>query len=343
MPVLPLNPLRRGIATAALGLGLGLALPAWSLNIMVTNDDSCNAEGINVLMDALEAAGHSVTMYAPAGEQSGRGGAISTAIGSSYDISNVGFHGPTGAENRYCVRVPSANPAEGAEDETITISATPKDSMLVGLQRLKGTDIDLVVSGINDGQNIGSTATSSGTVGAAVGAVLSGIPAIAVSHNRFSGEAGMSVAELADLVVEVVAALEEQREAGEALLPPLTALNINNPPGPVRGIAHTTLGTRTDILYGPTANDAGGVDIAFNGLVSLASLLGDEALANELANNPDATIEDFAAAGLDVNDETSMSAAGYVTITTMDGDFTAGLRKRELLQLKLRDLSAGGE
>lgn len=331
--------LRLGLAAAA----MSLALPAWSLNILVTNDDSCNSEGINVLMDALEAAGHSVTMYAPAGEQSGRGGAISTAIGSSYDISNVGFHGPTGAANRYCVRVPSTNPAEGAGDETITISATPKDSMLVGLQRLQDSGVDLVVSGINDGQNIGSTATSSGTVGAAVGAVLSGYPAIAVSHNRFSGAEGMSVADLAALVVDIVDTLEAQREGDEPLLPALTALNINNPAGPVRGIAHTTLGTRTDIVFGPTANDAGGVDIAFNGLVNLARLLGDEALAEELANNPDATVEDFAAAGLDINDETSMSAAGYVTITTMDGDFTANLRKRELLQLKLRDLGAGGE
>ncbi|GAB3289235.1 5'/3'-nucleotidase SurE [Parahaliea aestuarii] len=339
MPSFTLKPLRLALATAA----MGLALPAWSLDILVTNDDSCNAEGINVLMDALEAAGHNVTMYAPAGEQSGRSGAVSTDIGQSYGISNVGFHGPTSAGNRFCVRVPAANPAEGAEDEFITISATPKDSMLVGLARLGDTPPDLVISGMNDGQNIGTTATSSGTVGAAIAAILEGVPAIAVSHNRFSGSEGMSREALADLVVDVVATLEAARNDGEPLMPELTALNINNPAGPVRGIAYTSLGSRSDILLGPTANDSGGVDVSFNGLVTLSTLLGDAALAEELANNPAADLEDFAAAGLDITDETSMSAAGYVTITTMDGDFTAGLRKRELMQLKLRELSAGGQ
>ena len=70
----------------------------------------------------------------------------------------------------------------------------------------------------------------------------------------------------------------------------------------------------------------------------LAELLGDEDLAEELQNNPDATVQDFADAGLDVEDETSMFVAGYITITTLDGDLTAGLRQRELTQVKLRGL-----
>jgi len=329
--------LYRGVGLAL----LGFTLPAWSLNILVTNDDSCNSEGINVLMDVLESAGHTVTMYAPAGEQSGRGGAISTNISSSYGISNVGFHGPTGASNRYCVRVPETNPAEGAEGE-ITISATPKDSMLVGLARLADNTPDLVISGINDGQNIGAVATSSGTVGAAVAALLKGIPAMAVSRNRFSGDTGMTFSDLAELVVSVVAELESQRAAGEPLMPELTALNINNPAGVPRGIVHTSLGQMSDIRLGPTAS-GDGVIVGFNGLLSLEELVGDAEVAAELAANPDATVQDFADAGVDINDESSMSVAGYITITTMDGDFTAGLRKRELLQLKLRDLNAGGE
>lgn len=332
-----LKPLRLGLAAAA----LGFTLPAWSLDILVTNDDSCNSEGINVLMDALEGAGHSVAMYAPAGEQSGRSGAASTDIGNRYDISNVGFHGATSAGNRYCVRVPADNPAEGV-DEEITISATPKDSMLVGLVALGNKQPDLVVSGINDGQNIGITATSSGTVGAAIAALQKGIPAIAVSRNRFSGADGMSFADLAQLVVDVVATLEAQRTEGEPLLPTGTALNINNPAGPPRGIVHTSLGKQSDIRFGPGA--AGdGVGVVFAGLLSLEELVGDAALAEELAGNPDATLQDFAAAGVDIGDESSMSVAGYVTITTMDGDFTAGLRQRELLQLKLRELGTGGE
>lgn len=321
-------------------LSLGLAMPAWSLDILVTNDDSCNSEGINILMDTLEAAGHNVTMYAPAGEQSGRSGSISTAINSSYTINNVGFHGPTSASNRNCVRVPMENPAEG-DDSEITASATPKDSMLVGLAALGEQRPDLVVSGINDGQNIGTTATASGTVGAAVAALQHGIPAIAVSRNRFSGESGMSFADVADLVVDVVATLEAQSGDGGALLPPRTALNINNPAGPPRGIVYTQLGNRSDLNFGPTANEEG-VIVGFNGLLALDDLI-DPALAEELAANPGASLQDFADAGLDISDESSMSVAGYVTITTLNGDFTAGLRQRELLQLQLRDLSLGGE
>lgn len=333
-----LAPLRRGLGAAL----LGFALPAWSLNIMVTNDDSCNAEGINTLMDTLEAAGHQVTMYAPAGEQSGRGGAISTAIGNHYDVSNVGFHGPTGAANRYCIRIPSENPAEGAEEE-IVISATPKDSALVGLALMADNPPDLVISGINDGQNIGFTATSSGTVGAAVAALGEGYPAIAVSRNRFSGEEGMSFADVANFVVDVVAELEASRTDSDALLPPLTGLNINNPAGIPRGVVHTELGSQSDINFGPGVNDDGSTSVNFEGLLTLEELVGDAALAGQLAANPDATLQDFADAGVDISDESSMSVAGYITITTLDGDLTGGLRKRELLQLKLRALSAGGE
>ena len=60
--------------------------------------------------------------------------------------------------------------------------------------------------------------------------------------------------------------------------------------------------------------------------------------AFDLLQRDQQTVEDFAEAGLDVQDETSMYVAGYITITTLDGDYTATLRKRELLQVKLRDL-----
>lgn len=333
-----INNLRRGLGFAL----MGMTLPAWPLDILVTNDDSCTAEGINVLMDALESAGHEVTMYAPAGEQSGRSGAISTAINNVFDISNAGFHGPTSAPNRYCVRIPMGSPAEGAEGQLVTASATPKDSLLAGLARMGNTPPDLVVSGINAGQNIGTTATSSGTVGAAVAALQQGIPAIAVSRNYFSGENGMTIGDLAQLVVDVVANLEASGGEGQPLLPPHTGLNINNPAGPPRGIVHTQVGYRSDILIGPTLRD-GDVIVGFNGRLSLSDLVGDAELAESLAANPEATLEEFAAAGLDISDESSMSVAGFITISTIDGDFTAGLRKREFLQLKLRGLGEGGE
>ena len=50
-------------------------------------------------------------------------------------------------------------------------------------------------------------------------------------------------------------------------------------------------------------------------------------------------MEDFANAGLDVNDEASMHVADYITVTTIDGDLTAALRQRELTAVKLRNLN----
>ena len=330
------NSLRRMIGAAIL---VGLASPAWSLNILVANDDSCNAEGINTLMDALEAAGHTVTMFAPAGEQSGKSSSRSTNAFASYGVSNIGFSGPTGADNRFCVRIPVDSPEEGSGEEFL-VSATPRDSVLVGLAIMQDNLPDLVIGGINDGANIGSSAITSGTVGGPVAAMLEGIPAIAISRARFAGAEAMTYAQGADFIVKVVAQLEANRIDGQPLLPALTGLNINTPVSTARGVAHTTLGTATDLRLGPSY-DGGEVTLAFGGFVTLAELLGDADAAEALKNNPDATVQDFADAGLDTNDETSMYTAGFVTITTLDGDLTATLRKRELLQVKLRDLSLG--
>jgi 5'/3'-nucleotidase SurE len=317
-----------------------LAAPAWSLNILVGNDDSCTTEGINILADTLEAAGHTVHVYSPAGEQSGVGSSISTDVFQEYDISNVGFAGPTGNENRYCIRIPRENPEEG-NDELINASATPRDSMNVGLAVMGDNPPDLVISGINDGLNIGSRAIESGTVGAALAPLNRGIPGIAVSAQSTRRDdtepgAGLTLEEVAVLVVSIIAELEANRVPGEPLLPPMTGLNVNIPTVTPRGIAHTTLGIMTSVQIGPTLQGDSVIN-GFNGFTTLADLVGEEA-AEELENNPDATVEDFAAAGLDIEDETSMNAAGYITITTLDGDLTATLRKRELLQVKLRDL-----
>ena len=319
--------------TTLFGAALTLiSTPGWSLDILVANDDSCNAEGINVLMDTLEAAGHKVTMYAPAAEQSSKSSSIYTEdIGVTYDISNVGFEGPTGAENRYCIRIPILDPEEGGEGQ-IVASATPFDSVQVGLAAMGDNPPDIVISGINSSQNIGNRAINSGTVGAALSAMRNGIPAIALSRHYN----GSSYQPAADFVVTLVSELDAGRADGEPLLPPRTGLNVNVPVGPARGVVYTTLGTASDLTLRHEATDEG-VQLLFDDFIFLADLIGEEAAA-ELENNPDATVEDFAEAGLDVEDETSMFVAGYITITTLDGDLTAKRRKRELMQVKLRGL-----
>ncbi len=334
MTISPRAALRHALAATAL---LGLASPALALNIMVANDDGCNSEGANTLMDALEAAGHTVTMYAPAGEQSGKGGSINTSRSMPFDISNVGFHGPTGADNRYCIRMLVDNPEEGAEEAEVIGSASPRDSVLVGLAAMGDNPPDLVVTGINAGQNIGTSALVSGTVNSAMAAIQKGVPAIAVSRSIFAGEGAMSIADGAQFVVRLIAELEANASDGQ-LMPPYTGLNVNTPGAPARGVAHTTLGYQSDLRFGPALNRNGEVVNSFGGLLSLAELVGEEAAA-ALEADPEASIADFAAAGVDINDESSMYAAGFVTITTIDADVTANLRRRELLQLKLRGLN----
>lgn len=328
------------IRSIALTIGIfaGVSTPGYALNILVGNDDSCNSEGVNILMDALEAAGHTVTMYSPAGEQSGKSSSASTNLFKAYVVSNVGFEGPTGADNRYCVRVPTESPEEGSEEEFIA-SASPRDSIAVGLEFMQDSPPDLVVTGINRGQNTGKVAVASGTVGGAVAAIQAGIPAIAVSRHRFATAEGLTIEQGANFIVALVAELEAKRIEGQPLLPAFTGLNVNTPVGTPRGVAHTSLGYDTDLLFGPTLTD-GEVIVGYNGILQLSALIGEEAAA-ELEANPNATVQDFADAGLDTNDETSMYVANYITITTLNGDYTATLRKREVMQVKLRDLTLG--
>ncbi len=332
MKTTSLAALRNALAAATL---CGFAAPALSLNIMLANDDGCNSEGITAMADALEAAGHTLTMYAPAGEQSGKGGSINTTRDYPFDISNVGFHGPTGAENRKCVRIVAESPEEGSE-ELLTVSASPRDSVLVGLAAMADNPPDLVITGINSGQNIGTSALVSGTVNGAMAAIQKNVPAIAVSRSIFAGEDGMSYADGAEFVVRLVAELEAKAVDGQ-LMAPYTGLNVNTPSAPPRGVAFTTLGYQSDLRFGPALVN-GEVVNSFAGLLGLEELVGEEAAA-ELEANPEATIADFAAAGVDINDESSMYAVGFITVTVINADPTANLRKRELIQLKLRDLN----
>lgn len=136
--------------------------------ILVTNDDGVGAPGIDAVVNGLlTIPGVEVTVVAPATNQSGSGskttdGALtgtSTTTASGYPATSVvGF---------------------------------PADSIIWALDQ-NGIDFtpDLVVSGINSGQNIGAATDLSGTVGAARTAVQRGIPALASSQGAPAGPTG---------------------------------------------------------------------------------------------------------------------------------------------------------
>ena len=128
------------------------------MNIVVTNDDGLHTPGIWALAETLAQVGD-VTVVAPDREQSGVGLGIT-------------LHHP--------VKVYEAIPrVEGIK--AYAVEGTPADSVLLAAQELGPSPVDLVVSGINEGANLGMNVLVSGTVGAAFEAHFFGIPAIAIS------------------------------------------------------------------------------------------------------------------------------------------------------------------
>lgn len=138
---------------------------ARTLTILVTNDDGVGAPGINAVVQGLRALPHTaVTVVAPATNQSGTGGKTTPGTVSATKATTASGY-PAMAVNGY-----PADTIRWAIDQH-GISFRP----------------DLVVSGINFGQNIGPLASLSGTVGAARAAVARGIPALAASQGVDNG------------------------------------------------------------------------------------------------------------------------------------------------------------
>lgn len=121
--------------------------------ILVSNDDGIHSPGIRVLAECAAAYGD-VVVSAPEGEQSGASHAIT-------------LH--------------SHLRAKPVRDNWFGVSGTPVDSVYLGALHLCPRPPDLVISGINDGYNLGSDVIYSGTVGAAREGHLRGASALAVS------------------------------------------------------------------------------------------------------------------------------------------------------------------
>ena len=127
------------------------------MNILITNDDGINAPGINALAKAISME-HNVIIVAPKEQKSA----------SSHSIS---IHSPIKIKEEAI---------DGLECKCYSVTGTPADCTQVGVSYLK-EKIDVVISGINKGYNIGTDILYSGTVSAAVEGAIYGIPSIAVS------------------------------------------------------------------------------------------------------------------------------------------------------------------
>ena len=142
------------------------AAPPKRLTILVTNDDGVGAPGIDLLVERLRKLKNvKVTVVAPAENKSGTG-----------DQTTPGELTVTPATHRQRLQGPA-------------VAGFPADTVVWALDH--GVKPDLVVSGVNQGQNLGPVVDASGTVGAAKTAVRNGIPALAVSQGAdLTGTAG---------------------------------------------------------------------------------------------------------------------------------------------------------
>ncbi|MCL2768778.1 MAG: 5'/3'-nucleotidase SurE [Solirubrobacterales bacterium] len=193
------------------------------LNVLLTNDDGIEAEGLQTLRRALAAlAGVRLKVIAPDGNRSAMARSITTRR-------------PLWVEE-----VPFADGSVGYATD-----GTPVDCVrLASLGLVRAFEPDLVVSGINHGANLGDDITYSGTVAAALEGVVLGLPAIAVSQQSaaraldFRYDGGFDF----DVAAAFAARMVERFE--EVPLPGGTLLNINVPAGTPGGVEVTRLGKR---------------------------------------------------------------------------------------------------
>lgn len=179
------------------------------IKILVCNDDGIHSKGIHALADALRGIGE-VFVVAPDRERNAAGHALT-------------LHKP--------LRV------EPFGERLFAINGTPTDCVNLGVRLMRGRP-DLVVSGINKGENLGEDVTYSGTVSAAMEGTLLGVPSFAISlaaegEYRFETAAGFAQ-RLSRLILS-------------RGLPAGTLLNVNVPNLPekkIKGVKLTHLGKR---------------------------------------------------------------------------------------------------
>ncbi|MGD2206941.1 MAG: 5'/3'-nucleotidase SurE [Anaerolineae bacterium] len=189
-------------------------------HILLTNDDGIEAPGLRVLLQALKPHVR-VTVFAPDHNWSAAG-------------HTKTMHKP--------LRITPYNLL--GEVEAYTTTGAPSDCVALALLGILDKAPDLVVSGINQGANLGHDVTYSGTVAAAMEAVIFGLPAVAVSLDSYERQEFDFAAQVGLRVV---------RQVIERGLPPGLFLNVNvpcRPPDEIAGVAVTELGRRVyrDVL-----------------------------------------------------------------------------------------------
>ncbi|WP_462325502.1 5'/3'-nucleotidase SurE [Desulfoplanes sp.] len=166
------------------------------MHILLTNDDGIRAIGLRALYAEMVRAGHRVSVVAPMTEQSAVGHSVT--FFSPLRVKEVVEPGFTG----------------------LGVFGTPVDCVKLALTTLLDPSPDLILSGINNGANVGVDVLYSGTVSAATEGALAGFPALAVSIDDFFPE---DLSDQARFVREFIADNQWER------VPQKCVLNLNFP------------------------------------------------------------------------------------------------------------------
>ncbi len=193
------------------------------MQVLLTNDDGIEADGLQTLRRALrEIPGIDLAVIAPNGNRSAEARSITTR--RPLWVEEVDF---------------------GDGSVGYATDGTPVDCVrLARIGLIEGFDLQLVVSGINHGSNLGDDITYSGTVAAALEAAVLGVPGIAVSQQSsalelgFTREAVFQFAAAATFTARLVA------ELATVPLPTGTLLNVNVPGSTPTGVEVARLGKR---------------------------------------------------------------------------------------------------
>ncbi|HRY15224.1 MAG: 5'/3'-nucleotidase SurE [Candidatus Competibacteraceae bacterium] len=180
------------------------------MQILISNDDGYQAPGLRCLAEALSELAD-IVVVAPDRDRSGASNSLTLKSPLYITHHDNGFY---------------------------SVEGTPTDCVHVAITGLLERDPDMVVSGINNGPNLGDDVIYSGTVAAAMEGRFLGLPAIAISQASYQPQ---HLATAARVAVWLVNRLQERS------LPPDTILNVNVPDRPweeLSGFQTTRLGHR---------------------------------------------------------------------------------------------------
>jgi 5'-nucleotidase len=180
------------------------------MRILLSNDDGYFAPGLNILAEHLSSIAE-ISVVAPERNRSGASNSLTLDRPLTVRKAHNGF---------------------------LYVNGTPTDCVHLALTGLMSSPPDMVISGINDGANMGDDTIYSGTVAAAMEGYLLGIPSFAISMSRHGAQYFETAAKV---VIDLVKRYEKSG------FPPPLLLNVNVPDIPydeLHGTVVTRLGKR---------------------------------------------------------------------------------------------------